>query len=55
MADDKKSKSGWADDLKYFLAIFILLFIAWVITGGPNRDTYSRENYFIDTNFNTYR
>jgi hypothetical protein len=56
MADDKKPKEKSGPSLaSWFIAVFILLFIFWIITGGPERHPESRRNYFINTNFNTYR
>lgn len=56
MADDKKPKSNnEPSTVAWFIALFILLFILWLVTGGPERNPESRYNYFIDANFNTYQ
>jgi|JI10StandDraft_1071094.scaffolds.fasta_scaffold2185896_1 hypothetical protein len=49
MADDKKSSGGsGGSPIGQFIAFFIILFIIWVITGGPQRNPQSRQNQFIE-------
>ncbi|HQV64765.1 MAG TPA: hypothetical protein PKZ56_00850 [Candidatus Paceibacterota bacterium] len=46
---DKKSSGGSASSgLSSFLAIMLILFILWVISGGPERNPESRTNQFIE-------
>ncbi len=58
MADDKKdkSKSGGSagGPISWWVGMFILLFILWIITGGPKRNQESRYNQFIEPNGSTY-
>ncbi len=54
MADDKKTGGTEPSILAWFIVLFGLLFILWIVTGGPERSPESRQNYFIDENFNTY-
>lgn len=62
MADEKKDSKpksdskgdGWKQDLYSFVAFLIILFVFWVITGGPSRSPESRQNQFITTGFQTY-
>jgi hypothetical protein len=44
MADKPSNPSG----LGAFLALMLILFILWVISGGPSRDQESRSNQFIE-------
>jgi hypothetical protein len=56
MADASKGKDGGSsgNGLTHFLAILIILFIVWIITGGPERNTSSRTNQFIEPDGSTY-
>ncbi len=47
MADPKKS-TGEVGNITYFIAFLIILFILWVITGGPEKNTASRTNQFMN-------
>jgi len=49
MADDKGSGGGnWWSEFSWFFLIMGALFVAWWITGGPNKA--SREDKFIQEN-----
>ncbi len=50
-----KSSGSTVGPVTWFLGMFILLFILWVITGGPQRNQNSRYNQFIEPNGQTYR
>lgn len=53
--DDKpKSKGSSGNPFVFWLGMFILLFLLWLITGGPNRNQDSRYNQFIEPNGSTY-
>lgn len=55
MADAPKSSgSDGPGDLAYFLGFLLILFILWVITGGPGKNPSSRNNAFINQDFTTY-
>lgn len=47
MADAPKSSGGPSSVLS-FLVFLLILFILWVISGGPSRDQESRSNQFIE-------
>lgn len=49
--DDKpkdKKPSGKGGGASSFLAIMLILFILWVLSGGPERNPDSRFNQFIE-------
>lgn len=62
MADDKKPKDNKGDKkgkdsgkspslITWFIGVFILMFIVWIITGGPNRNPEARYQPFISVKF----
>lgn len=49
MADEKKpSPAGGPSELSYVVAFFIILFVLWVLSGGPERNPESRRNQFMN-------
>ena len=51
MADDKTKKpstGSGGSPIGQLIAFFIILFILWIITGGPNRNPESRYNQFME-------
>jgi hypothetical protein len=54
--DDKKSSGGGGgmSDVTFFLLFFAVLFILWIATGGPSRNSSSRTNQFITPSGQTY-
>ena len=36
------------EELKWFLLLFLGLWVAWIVTGGPDRVQLNRANPFID-------
>ena len=45
MADNKSSGPG---DGTYIIVFLIILFVLWVISGGPQRSPESRYNQFME-------
>jgi hypothetical protein len=57
MADDKKEKSSGGDggsDTMFFIGFFVVLYILWLISGGPDRDILSKNDKFITPDGQTY-
>jgi hypothetical protein len=48
MADGKIIKPSGGSPLGQIIAFFIILFVLWVITGGPERNPQSRYNQFME-------
>ncbi len=52
MADDKKDSSGskpTGTGGVYLFTFLMIIFILWIITGGPQKNPESRDNQFIDS------
>ncbi len=39
-------------ELKWFLLLFVGLWLAWLVTGGPSRIQQNRANPFIQETYN---
>lgn len=55
MADDKKdSKPSTDTGGMYFFTFIVLIFVIWVISGGPARDRANKDNQFNNIAGETY-
>lgn len=52
--DKPKSKGSSGGPFTFWLGMFVLLFILWLVTGGPKRNEESRYNQFIQPDGTTY-
>ena len=52
--DKPKSKGSSSGPFTWFLGMIIILFVLWIITGGPKRNEESRYNQFIQPDGSTY-
>lgn len=54
MADDKKGGDGGEKKSTetggvYFFTFLMIIFIIWILTGGPQKSQTSRDNQFINS------